>query len=250
MEERISHIIYGRNPLREALQADLPLEKIFFQEGNVDRVALELRDLANSKKIPFSFVTRQRLDHMTNGAAHQGVVARQSLRSYATVEELLEVSDSRKEAPFLLACFQLQDPHNLGSLMRTAESVGVHGIIIPKKKSVGLTPTVSKVAAGADNFVRLARVSDLASTMRDLKSRGLTVVGAHPGAGQDYWEADLKGPMVILLGGEGRGLDSRLLSICDILVHIPHAGRINSLNVGVAGALILYEVMRKRLKRD
>lgn len=246
MEKESADVIYGRNPVKEALLAGTPLEKLYFQHGCIDDTVISLRKMAQSRGIHYTFVDRRRLEAIAGRVSHQGVVAKVQERPYATIEEIVKISKRRNELAFILACFQIQDPHNLGSLIRTGEAVGLHGIVIPLKKSVGLTATVSKVASGADSHVPLARVSDLSSTMGDLRQRGIKIIGAHPGRGVSYIQADYRIPLVLVLGSEGKGLDTRLITQCDEIVHIPLAGKINSLNVGVAGALILYEVLRQR----
>jgi 23S rRNA (guanosine2251-2'-O)-methyltransferase len=246
MEEDRDHLIYGRNTVREALRSGAPVEKIHFQQGVFDPPITALRKMAESLKIPYAFVDRARLDRFTGTSHHQGVVARLAGRSYATVEEIMRHAAELNEPPFLLACFQIQDPHNLGALLRTGDGVGIHGLIVPLKKSVHLTPTVSKVSSGADNHVPVARVSNLFETLLALKEQGLMIVGADMRGGKHFRAPDYRRPLVVVLGGEGRGLDRRLISICDVLVSIPLKGRIESLNVGVAGALILYEVLSQR----
>lgn len=246
MEEGIAHIIYGRNPLREALNAGVGIDKVFFLQGEPDSTLIELRNLVKAHHIPFVFVAKSRLSFIAGTSSHQGVVAKVSVRAYKSIGELLRQSAEKHEPPFLLACFQLQDPQNLGSLLRTGEATGIDGIIIPQNKSVGLSPTVSKVSSGADSYVPVARVTNLYETLLELKEKGMTLIGAHMGGDTHYRAPDYTAPLVIVLGGEGRGLDRRLLSICDYKVHIPLRGKLNSLNVGVAGALLLYEVLFQR----
>jgi 23S rRNA (guanosine2251-2'-O)-methyltransferase len=246
MEEAIDCLIYGRNTVREALRSKTPVEKIFFLQGTFDPPILELRKMAESLKVPYAFVDRQRLDRLTDRSHHQGVVARLAGRSYATLEEIMLKAAKSGAPPFLLACFQIQDPHNLGSLIRTGDGVGIHGIILPLKKSAGLTPAVSKVSSGADSYVPVARVSNLYETLLDLRHKGFIIIGATMREALDFRSADYSKPLVVVLGGEGRGLDRRILSICDVKVSIPLKGQIESLNVGVAGALILYEVLNQR----
>jgi 23S rRNA (guanosine2251-2'-O)-methyltransferase len=248
MEEDLKDLIFGRNPVREALAASLPLEKIYFQKSIPDPLIIELRKQAQARKIPYVFVDKPRLDWLSHQGLHQGVVAKKQTWEYSSPEELLAKARTCDEPPFFLACFQLQDPHNLGSLIRTAECAGVHGIIIPRNKSVGVTAAVSKVASGADSYVPIARVSNLWDTLMFMKEEGLKIVGAQHGAGVNYRTAEYSGPLVVLLGGEERGLDRRLRTICDQMVHIPQRGKINSLNVGVAGALVLFEVVDQRIR--
>jgi len=246
MEEDLGHVIYGRNTLREALNAGSAIDKVFFLEGDPDSTLIELRNLVKASRIPYVFVAKPRLNSIAGTSSHQGVVAKLSVRAYSSVDGVLRQSAKKNEPPFILACFQLQDPHNLGSLLRTGEAVGIDGIIIPQNRSTGLTPTVSKVASGADSHVPVARVNNLYETLVGLRERGIVIIGADMGGDTHYRDPDYTAPLVILLGGEGRGLDRRLLSICDRRVHIPLRGKLNSLNVGVAGALLLYEVLFQR----
>lgn len=247
MDKESNQLIYGRNPIKEALLSNTPLEKIYFQQGSVDETIINLRKLADAKKVPYTFVTRARLDYLTFNAVHQGIVARKSAGQYSTIEQMIEFAKEKNEPLFLLACFQIQDPHNLGSLLRTGEGVGLHGIIIPKNKSVGLTASVSKVSSGADNYVPLAKVSNLSETLAELKAKGIRIIGTHTNNGENYRKVNYRDSLVIVLGSEGRGLDWRIISQCDELVNIPLRGRLQSLNVGVAGALILYEVLSQRM---
>ncbi len=247
MEEDITDYIFGRNPIKEALTASIPLEKIYLQKGSPDFSIIELRKLSQAQKIPYVFVEKARLDWLSHNGLHQGVVAKRLTWNYLTAEELLQHARRSPEPPFLLACFQLQDPQNLGSLLRTGECAGVNGIVIPRNKSVGITAAVSKVASGADSHVPVSRVSNLWETLLYYKEEGLKIIGAQNGMGINYRTADYKEPLVVLLGGEESGLDRRLRNLCDEIVHIPQRGKINSLNVGVAGALILYEVVNQRI---
>ncbi|MDQ7824108.1 MAG: 23S rRNA (guanosine(2251)-2'-O)-methyltransferase RlmB [Candidatus Eremiobacteraeota bacterium] len=240
-------VIYGRNPVREALESSkVPLEKIYFQEGSPDEVAVRLRKLAQEKKVPFTFVTKSRLDGLTGRGNHQGVVAKTAARDYMDFSRLLSLPLEKKEPAFFLALFQVQDPHNLGALLRTGECAGLHGIIIPRARSVGLTATVSKVSSGADSYVPVAKVSNLSESLALMKREEIAVIGAHSHEGTDYRLADYRRPLCLVLGGEGRGLDGRILSLCDTVVRIPLKGMISSLNVSVAGGLLLYEVLRQR----
>jgi len=247
MEEDVNDYIFGRNSLKEAIAASAPIEKIYLQKGNLDSGIIELRKLAQARKIPYVFVEKARLDWLTHHGLHQGAAARRLMWNYLTAEELLLQSRKGPEPPFILACFQLQDPHNLGSLLRTGECAGIDGIVIPRNKSVGITAAVSKVASGADSHVPVSRVTNLWETLLCFKEEGLKIIGSQSGAGVNYRMADYRGPLVILLGGEDRGIDRRLRTLCDEIVHIPQRGKINSLNVGVAGALILFEVMNQRI---
>lgn len=238
-------IIYGRNPVREALLSmDVPVEKLYIPETGLDEPIVQLRRLADKRGIPCRSADKIQLDRLSGGGNHQGVVLKIAARQYQELDSLL--SRDRGEPHFFLACFQIQDPHNLGSLLRTCDGTGVHGVIIPKNKSVGLTPIVSKVASGADAYIPVSRVSGIYDAVLEMKQRGIKVIGTCSSGARDYREADYSGPLCILLGSEGRGLDRRLRSVCDEMIHIPLKGHIESLNVGVAGGLILYEASNQR----
>jgi len=247
--EKDVKVIYGRNAVREAILSDnIPIEKFYIPESGVDPALAEIRRLAEKKGIVCKSADKKKLDSMTGGGNHQGAVLRISERSYIDFEELMKIPAGKKELPFFLACFQIQDPHNLGSLIRTCECSGVHGVIIPKNKSVGITSAVSKVASGADVYVPVSRVSAIYDYALEMKKNGIKIYGLCPYEGKNYRELDYNIPLCILLGAEGRGLDKRLLSVCDEHVKIPLSGCIDSLNASVAGALVLYEAMWARRK--
>ena len=243
-------VIYGRNAVKEALTAgNIPIEKFYIPESGVDPALAALRRLAEQKGIVCKSADKRKLDSMTGGGNHQGAVLRISARSYMDFEELLKIPTKKKELPLFLSCFQIQDPHNLGSLLRTCDCAGVHGVVIPKNHSVGLTSVVSKVASGADAYVPVSKVSAIYDSTLEMKSRGIKIYGLCPYEGKSYRDVDYNVPLCILLGAEGRGLDRRLLSVCDEHVKIPLMGTIDSLNAGVAGALVLYEAMWSRKNR-
>ncbi len=249
--ESFKDVIYGRNAVKEALlSGKIPIEKFYIPESGVDPALAQLRRLAEQKGITCKSADKRKLDLLSHGGNHQGAVLRVSARSYYDYEELMKIPASKKEDPFFLGCFQIQDPHNLGSLLRTCDASGVHGVIIPKNKSVGITSVVSKVASGADAYVPVSKVNSLYDAVLDMKQRGIRIFGMCPYEGTHYREADYNVPACILLGAEGRGLDKRLLSVCDEKIKIPLFGTIDSLNAGVAGALVLYEAMwsRKRTR--
>ncbi len=248
MEKKQLDVIYGRNAVREALlSGKVPAEKFYIPETGVDPALAELRRMAEKLGIPCKSADKRKLDEMTRNGNHQGAVLRISARAYVEFEELLEIPGKKKQPAFFLGCFQIQDPHNLGSLIRTSDCAGVHGIIIPKNKSVGVTPVVSKVASGADAYVPVSRVNSLYDAAIKMKSSGIKIYGMCPYEGTHYRKADYNVPICILLGAEGRGLDARLLSICDEKIQIPLYGNIDSLNAGVAGALVIYEAVSARM---
>lgn len=242
-------IVYGRNSVGELLKADKPINKILFQSEGTGTHYQELIEYARNQKVPFQFVEKAALDRLTGHAKHQGVLAYIAPREYAEVEDILSLARSKGEEPFILVLDEIEDPHNLGALIRTVDAVGAHGVIIPKRRSVGLTGTVAKTSAGAVEHVLVARVTNLVQTLQDLKKEGCWVAGAEAG-GTEAFSSDLTGPRVLVIGSEGKGISRLVREACDIMVSLPMQGKINSLNASVAGSILLYEVLRQRqLKR-
>jgi len=241
--------LYGRHAVLEALRGTRTVDKIFLLEGKRDREITEILALARAERIPFYFVPREKLDSMAAGGRHQGIVAFVPPRDYAGVEDMLDLAAEKGEAPLLLALNKVQDPHNLGSIIRTAEAGGAHGIIMPVRQSCPLTAAVSRAAAGADAHVLVARLGNLASELEGLKKRGLWIIGAQSDAALSYAEADLTVPVALVLGGEDAGLGHVVRDRCDLLVKIPMRGRISSLNVGVSAGILLFEGLRQRSRK-
>ncbi|HBW35390.1 23S rRNA (guanosine(2251)-2'-O)-methyltransferase RlmB [Desulfosporosinus sp. BICA1-9] len=238
-------MVYGKNPVVELLKSGKPINKVLFlAEGpggrNQDIVAS-----LHERNIPYQFVDRQTLDRLTNRERHQGMLAYVAAREYASIEDILALAEERQEDPFILMLDEIEDPHNLGALLRTADAVGAHGVIIPKRRSVALTGTVAKTSAGAVEHVLVARVSNLVQTLKDLQKKGCWVSGAEAG-GNAVFEADLTGSRVIIIGSEGKGISRLLRESCDEIVSIPMKGKVSSLNASVAGSIMLYEVLRQR----
>lgn len=241
----MNEILYGRNAVLEALRAGKPIDKILLAEGARAKGTLaEIIDLARSQDVPIQRVERRDLDRIAD--RHQGVVAEAAEYEYASLEEILTAAKERGEKPFLLILDCLQDVQNFGSLLRTAEAVGVHGVIIPKRRAVGVTAAVRKASAGAVEYLRIARVTNLARTIAALKERGLWVIGLDMAGEQTYDEADLDTPLAIVVGGEGRGMSRLVRENCDFLVRLPMRGQVSSLNAAVAGSIVLYEAWRRR----
>jgi len=205
----------------------------------------EIFSLAAAKKIPVQVVDRRRLDKFISGTAHQGVVALAAAKGYVTVDDLI-AGVGPGEVPFLVLLDQIHDPHNLGAVLRTADAAGVHGVIIPRHRSVQLTPAAAKASAGAVEYVPVARVANIAQTVNFLKNKGFWVAGADAQGQELFWEARLDGPLALVIGGEDKGLGRLVKERCDILVRLPMCGRVNSLNASVAAALLAYEVLRQR----
>ncbi|MCL5780058.1 MAG: 23S rRNA (guanosine(2251)-2'-O)-methyltransferase RlmB [Firmicutes bacterium] len=242
----MSEIIAGRNPVREALRAGRPINKIMVAKGTGAGPLSEIINLAREKNIPIQMVERTNLDKLNPGAPHQGVVAYAAAKEYVEVEDILEIARARGEDPFIVMLDEINDPHNLGAILRTVDAAGAHGVIIPQRRSVALTSTVAKASAGAVEYVPVARVTNLDQTIRQLKNQGIWVVGADMEGPQIHWKAKLTGPLLLVIGGEGKGIGRLIKERCDMLVRLPMAGRGESLNASVAAALLVYEVVRQR----
>ena len=239
-------IIEGRNAVIEALRAGTAIDKIYLQKGETDKTLGHIASKARSAGAVVVEADRRKLDAMSRTHAHQGVIALSSVREYATVEDILHSAETRGEAPLLVVCDELSDPHNLGAVIRTAECAGAHGVIIPKRRSAGLTAVVAKTSAGAVAHVPVARVPNLPSLLKDLKARGIWVFGTAADGTTALYDADLKGPAAIVIGSEGSGMGRLVAESCDFLVRIPMKGKLNSLNASAAAAILLYEAVRQR----
>lgn len=242
---RGSRVIYGWNPVLEALRAQRELECIWLSSEHHPH-ALEVRAAAEQAGIPVVVVDRKELHVRAGTHEHQGVVARGPAFSYVTVDDILVAAAEAGEPPFLLLLDHIEDPQNLGSLIRTAECAGVHGTLIPSRRAAQVTPAVGKASAGAIEHMRIARIGNLVQEIGRLKKEGVWVVGADMAGEVELFAADLSGPVAIVVGAEGKGLSRLVAERCDILVRIPMQGAVNSLNASVAGALLLYEVVRAR----
>lgn len=239
-------IIEGRNAVIEALRAGRPIDKIFIARGETDKALGHIASKAKEAGIPVSDADRRKLDAMSMTHAHQGVIAIAALREYCTVADILAIAEERGEAPFILVCDELSDPHNLGAVIRTAECAGVHGVIIPKRRSAGLTSIVDKTSAGAVEHMAVARVSNLTATLKELKEKGLWVYGTAAEGANPLWKTDLKGPACVVIGSEGEGMSRLVAESCDFLVSIPMHGQVSSLNASAAAAVLMYEILRQR----
>ncbi|WP_031517271.1 23S rRNA (guanosine(2251)-2'-O)-methyltransferase RlmB [Desulfofalx alkaliphila] len=237
-------IIAGRNPVREALRAGRTLNKIMVLSGARTAPIREIMDMARSNRVPVQRVDKNHLDKITAGASHQGVVALAAAMNYVDLDHIIDgIKDS---PPFLVLLDGIHDPHNLGAIIRTADAAGVHGVVIPQRRAVPLTSTVAKASAGAIEHLPVARVTNLAQTIKKLQDRGFWVVGADMDGQQTHWESPLNGPIALVIGGEGKGLGRLIKERCDLVVKLPMFGNINSLNASVAAALLIYEVVRQR----
>ncbi|MCM1149051.1 MAG: 23S rRNA (guanosine(2251)-2'-O)-methyltransferase RlmB [Butyricicoccus sp.] len=239
-------LIEGRNAVTEALRAGRSIDKIFIAKGEADKALGHIASKARSMGIVVTECDRRKLDAMSVTHAHQGVIALCALREYVEIEDILAIAEERGEPPFVIVCDEISDPHNLGAVIRTAECAGAHGIIIPKRRSAGLTSIVGKTSAGAAEHMAVARVPNLPAAIKELKERGLWVFGSAAGAESELWKTDLRGPVCLVIGSEGDGMGRLVTESCDFLVSIPMRGKLNSLNASAAAAVLMYEVLRQR----
>ena len=239
--------ILGRNQVLEALRAGRPINKIFVLNGANTGPVRDIVAIAKERKILLQFVEKSRLDFLAGGQIHQGVIAQAAAKEYADWEEILENVRKKQEEPLFLLLDGVEDPHNLGAILRTADAAGVHCVIIPKHRAVPLTSGVARASAGAIEYVPVAQVTNLAQTIDKLKEAGFWVAGTDMQAEHAHFDLDLKGPLAVVMGGEGGGLGKLVKDKCDLLVRIPMRGKVNSLNVSVAASVVLYEIIRQRL---
>ena len=248
-EAQADGIIEGRNAVLEALRADTPIDKLYLARGETDAALGHLASTARGKGIAVVECDRRKLDAMSVTHAHQGVIAVAAVREYASVDDILAAAREKGEAPLIVVCDELSDPHNLGAVIRTAECAGAHGVIIPKRRSAGLTATVAKTSAGAVSHLPVARVANLTACLKQLKQEGVWVYGAAAGASSSLYDVDWRGPCALVIGNEGKGIGRLVAETCDGLVALPMNGKLNSLNASAAAAILLYEAVRQRLQR-
>ena len=247
LEAEADGLIEGRNAVIEALRAGGTIDKIYLAKGDTDKTLGHIASTARAAGVVVVEADRRKLDAMSRTHAHQGVIALAAVREYATVESILQSAADRGEPPLLVVCDEISDPHNLGAIIRTAECAGAHGVIIPKRRSAGLTAVVGKTSAGAVAYLPVARVPNIAALLKDLKKQGVWVFGTAAEGTTSLYQADLKGPAAIVIGSEGDGMTRLVRENCDFLVSIPMKGRISSLNASAAAAILLYETVRQRL---
>ena len=237
----------GRNALTEALRAGRTIDKVFIADGEIDRGLQRLAAEAKEAGAVVVPVDRRKLDAMSFTRAHQGVITLVAAHEYCTIDDILEEAASRGEAPLIVICDELSDPHNLGAIMRSAECAGAHGVIIPKRRSVGLTATVAKSSAGAIEYMKVARVTNINNAIAELKEKGVWVFGTAAEGSIPMYKADLTGPAALVIGNEGDGMSPLVRKNCDVTVYIPMQGRISSLNASAAASILLYEAVRQRI---
>ncbi len=239
-------LIEGRNAVAETLRSGAPIDKLYIAKGETDRTLGRIAAAARKSGVVVVEADRRKLDAMSVTHSHQGVIAIAAAQAYASVEDILQKAAERGEPPLLVVCDEISDPHNLGAIIRTAECAGAHGVIIPKRRSAGLTAVVAKTSAGAVSYMPVARVPNIPALLKDLKKQGIWVFGTAAGGSVALYEADLRGPAAIVIGSEGDGMGRLVGENCDFQVSIPMKGRINSLNASAAAAILLYEALRQR----
>ena len=237
--------IEGRNAVLEALRAGKPIDKLYVLDGCPDGPVRTIIREAKKGDTIINFVKKERLDQLSETGHHQGVIAMAASYEYTTVEDILEKAREKGEAPFIFVLDNIEDPHNLGAMIRTANLAGAHGVIIPKRRAVGLTPTVARTSAGAINYTPVAKVTNLKQTMEQLKKEGMWFVCADMD-GTPYYQMDLKGPMGLVIGNEGEGVSRLIKETCDFVASIPMKGDIDSLNASVAAGVLAFEIARQR----
>lgn len=245
--EEIEGQLEGRNALQEALKSGRTIDKVFIAAGDTDRGLQRLAAQAKEAGAVVVPVDRRKLDAMSTTHSHQGVIALAAAHVYFSIDDILEEAASRGQTPLIVICDELSDPHNLGAILRSAECAGAHGVIIPKRRSVGLTATVAKASAGAVEYMKVARVTNISAAMQELKDKGVWIFGTAAEGSIPMYKADLTGPTAIVIGNEGDGMSQLVRKNCDVTVSIPMQGRISSLNASAAASILLYEAVRQRL---
>ena len=240
-----SNIICGRNPVLEALRSGREIDRLFVAHGTGGGSVTAIIAKCRAKGILIKEISPQKLDYYCGGANHQGVAVMFASQEYATVDDMFALAETRGEKPFLIICDEIEDPHNLGAIIRTAEATGVHGVIIPERRSASLNATVAKAACGALEYVPVARVTNIANTIDALKQRGVWVFGTDMD-GDDYTKTDFDTPCALVIGNEGKGIGALTAKKCDAIISLPMHGKINSLNASVAAGILMYEVVRSR----
>lgn len=241
-----NEIVEGRNAVIEALRAGRAIDKIFIARGDVDKTLGHIASKARDKGIVVVESDRKKLDFMSQTHAHQGVIALCAVREYCNVDDIFAIAEERDEKPFIIVCDEISDPHNLGAIIRSAECAGAHGVIIPKRRSAGLTAIVDKASAGAAEHMAIARVPNIPAAIKELKDRGLWIYGTAADGQSGLWNTDFTGSMALVIGSEGDGMGRLVRESCDFIVSLPMKGQVSSLNASAAAAIVMYEVLRQR----
>lgn len=238
-------IVIGKNPVLEALRSGRDINKILIAEGALKGQTGQIMQLAKEAGVIVQIAPRKKLDQLYDGN-HQGIVAQVAAYQYSEIDDLFDLAKEKGEDPFFILLDEIEDPHNLGSILRTADATGAHGVIIPKRRAVGLTATVAKASTGAIEYVPVARVTNMARTIEELKERGVWIIGTDASGKTDYRQMDATLPIGIVIGSEGKGMSRLVRDKCDFLIRLPMVGHVTSLNASVAGSLLMFEVLRKR----
>jgi 23S rRNA (guanosine2251-2'-O)-methyltransferase len=236
----------GRNSVIEALKSNRPINKILTAKGETEGSIRQIAAMAREKGIIVQEVDRVKLDILSSTHSHQGVIAFVSIKDYVDIDYILDLAHSKNESAFIIILDEITDVYNLGSILRTADAVGAHGVVIPKRRAAGLTAVVSKASAGAVEYVPVARVTNIAQTIEYLKKKNIWIVGTDLSGEKTYYQNDLKGPIALVIGSEGEGMGKLVKRECDFVVNIPMKGKITSLNAAIAGAVVMYEILRQR----
>jgi len=244
-----NEIIEGRNAVIEALRVGRAIDKIFIAKGDVDKALGHIASKARDAGIVVVETDRKKLDFMSQTHAHQGVIAVCAVRGYCTIEEIFAIAEEAQEAPFIIVCDEISDPHNLGAIIRSAECAGAHGVIIPKRRSAGLTAIVDKASAGAAEHMAIARVPNIPAAIGELKEKGVWVYGTAADGKSDLWNTDFSGPIALVIGSEGDGMGRLVRESCDFIVSLPMKGKVSSLNASVAAGITMYEIMHQRISK-
>ncbi len=243
--ERDKDIIFGRNSVAEAIKAGRPIDSVMVargeRSGSIPKILADAKDAG----LPIKEVDRKKLDFMCGHGNHQGIIAVCAVKAYSTVEDIFATAEERGEPPFVIVCDEIEDPHNLGAIIRTAEAAGAHGVIVPKRRSASLSFTVAKTSAGAVEFMHVARVTNIPQTLQELKEKGLWVYCADMD-GEPFYNANLKGAVALVIGSEGKGVGRLVKEKCDVVLSMPMKGKINSLNASVAAGILMYEISKQR----
>ena len=239
-------VIEGRNAIIEAIRAGRKIDKVYIAKGETDSTLGYISSKAREVGAVVVETDRRKLDYMSTTHAHQGIIAVAPAKEYSSVEDILQIAASRGEKPLIIICDEISDPHNLGAIIRTAEAAGAHGVIIPKHRSSGITATVSKTSAGAVEHIAIARVTNITTTINELKKAGLWIFGTAADGSTKFWDADFKDSAAIVIGAEGTGISRLVAENCDFMVAIPMAGKVSSLNASVSAAVLIYEAVKQR----
>ena len=240
------NVIEGRNPVIEAIRAGIAIDKVFIAKGETDATLRHIASAARDGGAVVSEVDKRKLDNMSQTRAHQGVIAWAAAVGYSSIADMLEIAAKKGEAPLIALCDEIQDPHNLGAIIRACEAAGAHGVIIPRHRNAGLGAAAAKASGGAVYHMAVARVTNLCAAIRELKETGLWIFGTSAGNGSSLWDADLRAPTAIVIGSEGGGMRRTVTENCDAVINIPMRGKVSSLNASVSAAIVLYEALRQR----